>query len=132
MLRRRSPRRLRRRGAAPERMSSSLRPHVAERTDAPAATKFVQTAASQVHYQPVALPPLVAAKDVDTLAAVAKDRKKPEAARPGAIEGLGVMATEPAERTLAEVGAADGDDEDVRKAAWRALRRSKRARQKTK
>jgi len=59
---------------------------------------------------------------------VARDRKKPEAARLGAIEGLGVMATEAAEAVLTQVGAADGDDEDVRKAAWRALRRSKRAR----
>jgi ParB family chromosome partitioning protein len=83
-----------------------------------------------VHYQPVALPTLIAAKDVETLAAVAKDRKKPEAARLGAIEGLGVMAAEDAETVLAAVGAADGDDEDVRKAAWRALRRSKRARKK--
>jgi ParB family chromosome partitioning protein len=95
---------------------------------APAA--FVKSAAGQVHYQPVALPTLIAAKDVDTLAAVAKDRKRPEAARLGAIEGLAVMATETAERVLVEVGTADGDDEDVRKAAWRALRRSKRARAK--
>ena len=92
---------------------------------------FVKSAAGQVHYQPVALPTLIAAKDVETLAAVAKDRKTPEAARLGAIEGLGVMAAEAAEKVLAVVGAAEGDDEDVRKAAWRALRRSKRARQKT-
>jgi ParB family chromosome partitioning protein len=96
--------------------------------DLPAAAAFVRTAAGQVHYQPVALPAVIAAKDVPTLAAVAKDRKKPEAARLGAIEGLGVMAAPPAEAVLAEVGAAEGDDEDVRKAAWRALRRSKRAR----
>jgi ParB family chromosome partitioning protein len=38
------------------------------------------------------------------------------------------MAAPPAEAVLVQVGAADGDDEDVRKAAWRALRRSKRAR----
>ncbi|MBN9521225.1 hypothetical protein J0H58_22345 [bacterium] len=94
----------------------------------PAAAAFVRTAAAQVHTQSVALPAVVAAKDVAVLAAVAKDRKKPEAARLGAIEGLGVMAAPPAEAVLAEVGAADGDDEDVRKAAWRALRRSKRAR----
>jgi ParB family chromosome partitioning protein len=92
---------------------------------------FVKSAAGQVHYQPVALPALIAAKDVETLAAVAKDRKKPEAARLGAIEGLGVMASEDAEKALAAVGAAEGDDEDVRKAAWRALRRSKRARKRT-
>ncbi len=101
-------------------------------TGSAAAAAFVKTAAGQVHYQPVALPAVIAAKDVPTLAAVAKDRKKPEAARLGAVEGLGAMAAEPAERVLAEVGAADGDDDDVRKAAWRALRRSKRARLKVK
>jgi ParB family chromosome partitioning protein len=98
--------------------------------EVPQAAGFVKAAAGQVHYQPVALPTLIAAKDVETLAAVAKDRKKPEAARLGAIEGLGVMATEAAEAVLASVGQADGDDEDVRKAAWRALRRSRRARAK--
>ncbi len=98
--------------------------------EVPQAAGFVKAAAGQVHYQPVALPTLIATKDVETLAEVAKDRKKPEAARLGAIEGLGVMATEAAEAVLASVGAADGDGEDVRKAAWRALRRSKRARAK--
>jgi ParB family chromosome partitioning protein len=40
------------------------------------------------------------------------------------------MADESAENVLVEIGSADGDDEDVRKAAWRALRRSKRRRKK--
>lgn len=111
---------------------ASDRPSFNRLSEVPAASAFVKAAAGQVHYQPVALPTLIAAKEVDTLAAVAKDRKRPEAARLGAIEGLGVMAVESAERVLAEVGATDGDDEDVRKAAWRALRRSKRARVKTK
>ena len=96
----------------------------------PEAEGFAKSAAAQVHYQPVALPHLIAAKDVSTLAAVAKDRKQPEPARLGAVEALGVMATEPAEKALAELGSTDGDDEDVRKAAWKALRRSKRKRQK--
>ncbi len=95
----------------------------------PAAAAFVCGAVAQVHTQAVALPAVVAARDVAALAAVATDRKKPEAARLGAIEGLGVMAAPPAEAVLVQVGAADGDDEDVRKAAWRALRRSKRARE---
>ncbi len=111
---------------------ASDRPSFNRLSEVPAASEFVKSAAGQVHYQPVALPTLIAMKDVTTLAAVATDRKRPEAARLGAIEGLGVMAVETAERVLAEVGATDGDDEDVRKAAWRALRRSKRARVKTK
>ncbi len=88
----------------------------------------VTSAAANVHLQPVALPVFVAEKDVNTLAAVAKDRKANEAARLGAVEGLGVMATEPAEKVLVEIGTAKDDEKELRKAAWRALRRSKRAR----
>lgn len=90
----------------------------------------VKPAAAQPHQQSVALQPLVAAKDVPTLSAVAKDRKATEPARLGAIEGLGFMADESAEGVLVEIGTSDTDDEDVRKAAWRALRRSKRRRKK--
>lgn len=90
--------------------------------------KDVAGAAGQVHYQPVVLPVLVGAKDVPPLAAVAKDRKAAEAARLGAVEGLGAMADPAAEAVLVEVGTAADDDKDVRKAAWKALRRSKRAR----
>lgn len=90
----------------------------------------VASSAANVHYQPIALPLFVAEKDVNTLAAVAKDRKAPEAARLGAVEGLGVMAAEPAENVLVEIGTAKDDDKELRKAAWRALRRSKRARKR--
>ncbi len=90
----------------------------------------VKSAASNPHVQPVALPVFVAEKDVPTLAAVARDRKAPEAARFGAVEGLGVMAAEPAEAVLVEIGTAKDDDKELRKAAWRALRRSKRARKR--
>ena len=90
----------------------------------------VASAASQVHYQPVVLPVIVAEKDVNTLAAVARDRKANEAVRLGAVEGLGVMASEAAEAVLVEVGTAKDDEKEVRKAAWRALRRSKRARKR--
>lgn len=90
----------------------------------------VKSAAASAHLQPVALPVFVAEKDVPTLAAVAKDRKAPEAARFGAVEGLGVMAAEPAEAVLVEIGTAKDDDKELRKAAWRALRRSKRARKR--
>ncbi|QEL13293.1 HEAT repeat domain-containing protein [Limnoglobus roseus] len=86
--------------------------------------------AAQPHYQPLALPTLIEAKDVPTLAKVARDKKAAEPARLGAVEGLGFMAVVDAEAVLAEIGAAAGDDEDVRKAAWKALRRSKRARKR--
>jgi ParB family chromosome partitioning protein len=86
--------------------------------------------AANVHVQPVALPLFVAEKDVPALAAVARDRKANEAARFGAVEGLGVMAIEPAEAVLVEIGTAKDDETELRKAAWRALRRSKRARKR--
>jgi len=92
--------------------------------------KDVAGAAANVHVQPVALPVFVAEKDVPALAAVAKDRKANEAARFGAVEGLGVMATESAEKVLVEIGTTKDDDKELRKAAWRALRRSKRARKR--
>lgn len=95
-----------------------------------AKTPDVVTAAGQIHYQPVVLPLLVAEKDVPTLGEVAKDRKAPEAARLGAVEGLGVMAAEAAEKVLVEIGSAKNDEKEIRKAAWRALRRSKRARKR--
>ena len=88
----------------------------------------VTSAAANVHLQPVALPVFVAEKDVTTLAAVAKDKKANEVARLGAVEGLGVMAVETAEKVLVEIGTAKDDEKELRKAAWRALRRSKRAR----
>ena len=90
----------------------------------------VASAASNVHYQPVALPVFVAEKDVKTLAGVARDKMAAEAVRFGAVEGLGVMATEAAEAVLVEIGTSKDDDKELKKAAWRALRRSKRARKR--
>ena len=48
----------------------------------------------------------------------------------GAVEGLGKLAQENAEERIVALAQAADDDEDVRKCAWRALRRSRRARQK--
>lgn len=90
----------------------------------------VASAAANVHYQPVALPVFVAEKDVKTLAGIARDKKAAEAARYGAVEGLGVMAIEPAEAVLVEIGTSKDEDKELKKAAWRALRRSKRARKR--
>ena len=75
-------------------------------------------------------PVLIESKDVAPLAAVARDKKAPDAARLGAVEGLAVMATEAAEKVLSEIGGAKDVDKELRKAAFRALRRSKRARRK--
>jgi ParB family chromosome partitioning protein len=87
-------------------------------------------AVSQVHYQGVAVPHLAALRDVAALAAVANDRKLSEETRLGAVEGLAAAATEAAEAELERVGRAPDNPEELRKAAWRGLRRSKRARQR--
>ncbi|MGP0065863.1 MAG: HEAT repeat domain-containing protein [Isosphaeraceae bacterium] len=90
----------------------------------------LRAAARQVHYQGVVLSDLIDRGEVATLAGVAEDRSLPEAARLGAVEGLAAMAREPAEEVLRRVGLRTDEDEEFRKAAWRGLRRSKRARQK--
>jgi ParB family chromosome partitioning protein len=92
--------------------------------------QVLRSASKQVHSQGVALPVLIERKDVTTLAAVLEDKTLPEATRLGALEGLAAMALEPAEAVLRKVGADAKEDEEIRKAAWRSIRRSKRARTK--
>jgi ParB family chromosome partitioning protein len=93
--------------------------------------QILRTASKQVHYQGVVLPALIGRGEVTTLAAVLGDRSLSEATRLGALEGLAAMAVEPAEAVLRKVGADAKEDEEIRKAAWRSLRRSKRAREKS-
>jgi ParB family chromosome partitioning protein len=90
--------------------------------------EVLRAAASQVHSQGVVLPFLIGRGDVEGLAAVAEDRTLPEATRLGAIEGLAAIARAPAVEVLRRIGLAPDEDEELRKAAWRGLRRSKRAR----
>jgi ParB family chromosome partitioning protein len=87
-------------------------------------------AAVQVHYQGVAVPHLAAANDVEGLAAVAGNKGFAEEIRLGAVEGLAAAATEAAEAELVRIGTAADNSEELRKSAWRGLRRSRRARQK--
>ncbi|WP_435011632.1 HEAT repeat domain-containing protein [Tundrisphaera lichenicola] len=94
--------------------------------------EVVRKASRQVHYQGVVLPGLIDRCEVATLAEVAEDRTLPEVTRLGALEGLAAMASEPAEAVLRRVGEDAAVDEDLRKAAWRCLRRSRRARGKAK
>lgn len=86
-------------------------------------------AVSQVHYQGTVVPQLLARRDVTSLAAVATNSALPEDTRLGAVEGLAAMGSEAAEAELVRVGKALENSEELRKAAWRGLRRSKRARQ---
>jgi ParB family chromosome partitioning protein len=87
-------------------------------------------AAAQLHYQGVALPHLIRRRDLAGLAAVVDDRKLPEATRLGALEGLAALGDEKAEAKLVAVGTAKDEPKDLRKAAWRGLRRSRRLRKK--
>ncbi len=100
-----------------------------EQKDAPI-NAALQTAAGQQHYQSVALPHLIARHDRDTLAAVAANVKLPDATRLGAIEGLAALADEKAETDLIDLGKNAAAPEELRKAAWRGVRRSRRARKK--
>jgi ParB family chromosome partitioning protein len=93
-------------------------------------TDTLRGAAVQVHYQGVAVPHLTAHNDVAGLAAVAANRGFSEEARLGAIEGLAAAASEAAEAELVKIGQSDAEPEELRKAAWRGLRRSRRARHK--
>jgi ParB family chromosome partitioning protein len=89
-----------------------------------------RSAARKVHYQGVVLPALIDRGDVATLAAVCDDRTLPDTARLGALEGLAAMGREAAEDVLRRLGMRTDEDEELRKAAWRGIRRSKRARRK--
>ncbi|WP_152051318.1 HEAT repeat domain-containing protein [Tautonia marina] len=88
-------------------------------------------AAPNLHAQGVALPQLVARGHLDPLATVAVDRSLPDAARLGAVEALAALASESAEEHLRAVGLDAANDEALRKGAWRALRRSRRLRDRS-
>lgn len=89
----------------------------------------LRQAAATVHHQGVALPHLVSRGDVEGLAAALGDRGLSENTRLGALEGLARIGSEDAEAPLIALATNGGEDDDLRKAAWRAVRRSKRARQ---
>jgi ParB family chromosome partitioning protein len=100
---------------------------VAKRADD--VTETLRAAAGQVHYQAVALPHLISRGDLDGLNTVLANTKLPLAARLGAVEGIARIGTEAAEARLAQLSKASDEDEELRKAAWRALKRAQRARQ---
>jgi ParB family chromosome partitioning protein len=93
---------------------------------AAAAGSVLRAAAARVHTQGAALPHLVAAGDVTGLAAVLGDRKLPETTRLGAIEALGRVATDGAFEALRALASSADEDEELRKAAYRAIRRGRR------
>jgi ParB family chromosome partitioning protein len=92
--------------------------------------RALRSAASTVHHQGVALPHLVSRSDVEGLALALDDASLPEVTRLGAIEALARIASTEAEEVIIKMAKDEALDEDLRKAAWRALRRSKRYRAK--
>jgi ParB family chromosome partitioning protein len=86
----------------------------------------LRQAATKVHTQGVALPLLVKSGDVEGLAAVLADRASSEVVRLGAIEALARIATDAAFAPILAVATAKGEDEELRKAAFRGLRRARR------
>jgi ParB family chromosome partitioning protein len=94
--------------------------------DAKGARAALRAAAASVHTQGATLPMLAAAGDVPALAEIASDAKLPEAARLGAVEALGRVGDEKAQKALYAVAKAAGEDEELRKAAFRAARRGQR------
>ncbi len=100
------------------------------RHDGAALAETLHEAGSKVHYQGIAVPHLAARNDVASLAAVAGNGSLSEDTRLGAVEGLAAAASEAGEAELVKIGQAAGNPEELRKAAWRGLRRSKRARKK--
>jgi len=95
-----------------------------------AAKQVLRGAADNVHYQGVALPHMVAAVDIEGLLATMRNAELADETRLGALESLSTIAAPELDDELAALGKNEEEDEDLRKAAWRALRRAKRLRAK--
>jgi len=91
-----------------------------------AAAPALRAAIASVHTQGSALPLLVEAGDVAAITKVAGDRKLAEGARLGAVEALGRVGTDAAIAALFEIAKSADEDEELRKAAYRAARRGRR------
>ncbi len=85
----------------------------------------LRIAAADSHRQGTVLRHLVALGDSAGVLKALPDAKH-ETARLGLVEALGKIADEPAMAALRKLGADESEDEELRKAAWRALRRAKR------
>jgi ParB family chromosome partitioning protein len=126
------------RALAPDRASALAAQMVDDRSTldrllgsgASGASAALRAAATKVHTQGVALPHLVAAADVAGLAAALADKKLAETTRLGAIEALGRIATDEAFAALFAVATSTAEDEELRKAAYRAVRRGRRYQQR--
>lgn len=93
-----------------------------------AAQEVLRKGAGSIHLQGVVLGHMAENQDVDGFAATLKDDSLSDEIRLGAIEGLAEIATEAVDALLIAVGTNEEEDEELRKSAWRALRRARRAR----
>ncbi len=97
---------------------------------AASAQPTLREAATGIHFQGVVLPHLVKLSDVEGLARALRDRSLSDETRLGILESLSQINDASVDALLAEVGKNDDEDEELRKAAWRAMRRARRLRQK--
>ena len=93
-------------------------------------TSAIRIGAKNNHAQGVVLSHAVASGEISLLSEVMHDDSLKESTRLGAIEALGKCASESSEAELVKLGTNEDVDEDLRKAAWRARRRSTRSRAK--
>ncbi|WP_419662924.1 HEAT repeat domain-containing protein [Desulfosarcina variabilis] len=87
----------------------------------------LHAALGSVHYQGVVVPLMIKEKNVDALSRIAGDCHLPEVERSGAIEALARIDAPGVQAALIAIGENKQEEEDLRKCAWRALKRFKRA-----
>jgi len=93
--------------------------------------QVLSQAASESAYQAQVLPLLIAKQDLATLSNIAQDPQYSDSIRLGAIEGLARIVTPDAQAALQNIKA-QANDQDIAKAAYRALRRLQRSQAKPK
>ena len=93
--------------------------------------QVLSQAASESAYQAQVLPLLIAKQDLATLSNIAQDPQYSDSIRLGAIEGLARIVTPDAQAALQTIKA-QANDQDIAKAAYRALRRLQRSQAKPK
>ena len=86
--------------------------------------------AESIHLQGVVIGYLAAQQDEPGLIGLLQNKKLTDETRQGAIDGLAVIASQKAIDALANLGKDEDEDEDLRKAAWRARRRAIRSQNK--
>ena len=93
--------------------------------------QVLSQAASESAHQAQVLPLLIAKQDLATLSNIAQDSQYSDSIRLGAIEGLARIITPDAQAALQNIKA-QANDQDIAKAAYRALRRLQRSQVKPK